>query len=282
MRSRGRSERRGCAWSLVRGISAALAVLVTAGALTACAPSDVDPRLTSAPRETSIDIAAPPEYTAAREAALTVRDDSLALLTATDGAVVGATRTDLLVAIGSLNDALAGVSAEAITTAATGASDRRAALAERVLGLGAATLASGRGSSARRSALTSAVETLRNTLNSGGALAPAAIAVLEARGPLVLVRGDDSDQPSRPAPPAAPVPAPAPAPALTPPPATTSAPAPEAPAPTVEAAPAQEPEPEPTVVPEPQPPVVLPPSGCEIDPRSCSPEPPPTIGGPLD
>lgn len=278
MRSRGRSERRGCAWSLVRGISAALAVLVTAGALTACAPSDVDPRLTSAPRKTSIDIAAPPEYTAAREAAFTVRDDSLALLTATDGAAVGATRTDLLVAIGSLNDALAGVSAEAITTAATGASDRRAALAERVLGLGAATLASGRGSSARRSALTSAVETLRNTLNSGGALAPAAIDVLEARGPLVLVRGDDSDQPSRPAPPAAPVPAPA----LTPPPATTSAPAPEAPAPTVEPAPAQEPEPEPTVVPEAQPPVVLPPSGCEIDPRSCSPEPPPTIGGPLD
>ncbi|PPG35751.1 hypothetical protein C5C30_17030 [Rathayibacter sp. AY2B5] len=215
MRSRGRAERRGGARPLLRGATAAIALLIAAGALTGCTPSAEGTQATPTLRETSIDVAAPPAYTAAREAGLALRNDSLALLTATDGTVAGAARTDLLVAIGSLNAALEGVSADAITTATTAAGEQRTALAERVLGLATSTLASGRGSTSRRAVLTDAVEQLRSALASGAAVAPLAVAVIEAREPLV------------------PEPAPAPAPEPT-----------EAPQPTAEPLP----QPEPTAV----------------------------------
>ncbi|PPH00042.1 hypothetical protein C5C33_17580 [Rathayibacter sp. AY1H3] len=206
MRSRGRAERRGGARPLLRGATAAIALRVAAGALTGCTPSAEGTQATPTLRETSIDVAAPPAYTAAREAGLALRDDSLALLTATDGTVAGAARTDLLVAIGSLNAALEGVSADAITTATTAAGEQRTALAERVLGLATSTLASGRGSTSRRAVLTDAVEQLRSALASGAAVASLAVAVIEAREPLVPEPGSGFAPPPRPAPPAAPRP----------------------------------------------------------------------------
>ncbi|PPG75925.1 hypothetical protein C5C15_12085 [Rathayibacter rathayi] len=280
MRSRGRTERCRGARALLRGISAAIALLLTAGALSACAPGSEGARPTPTLRETSIDVAAPPAYTAAREAGLALRDDALALLTATDGAVAGAARTDLLVAIGILNTALEGVSAEAITEATAAAAEQRTTLAGRVLGLGAAALASGRGSTARRSTLTDAVEQLRSALASGATLAPLALAVIEAREPLIPEPGSGVGPPPRPAPPAAPRPSTAPAPTQvpTPDPAAPS-PAPEPPA----SQPAPPPAPQPTPEPEPQPAPApaLPPRTCADDPRLCTPGPEPTIGGPL-
>ncbi|WP_104315755.1 hypothetical protein [Rathayibacter sp. AY1E4] len=247
MRSRGRAERRGGARPLLRGATAAIALLIAAGALTGCTPSAEGTQATPTLRETSIDVAAPPAYTAAREAGLALRNDSLALLTATDGTVAGAARTDLLVAIGSLNAALEGVSADAITTATTAAGEQRTALAERVLGLATSTLASGRGSTSRRAVLTDAVEQLRSALASGAAVAPLAVAVIEARG-----AGEERIRCP------APEPAPAPAPEPT-----------EAPQPTAEP------------LPQPEPTAVLPPRTCADDPRLCTPAPEPTIGGPL-
>ncbi|WP_146086166.1 MULTISPECIES: hypothetical protein [unclassified Rathayibacter] len=279
MRSRGRAERRGGARPLLRGATAAIALLVAAGALTGCTPAAEGTQATPTLRETSIDVAAPPAYTAAREAGLALRDDSLALLTATDGTVAGAARTDLLVAIGALNASLEGVSADAITTATTAAGEQRTALAERVLGLATSTLASGRGSTSRRAVLTDAVEQLRSVLASGAAVAPAAVAVIEAREPLVPEPGSGFAPPPRPAPPAAPRPTTAPAP--------TQEPAPEPPAPeqAPEPAPAPEPTeaPQPTAepLPQPEPTAVLPPRTCADDPRLCTPAPEPTIGGPL-
>lgn len=284
MRSRGRTERCRGARALLRGTSAAITLVIAAGVLSACTPGSEGARPTPTLRETSIDVAAPPAYTAAREAGLALRDDSLALLTATDGAVAGAARTDLLVAIGILNAALEGGSAEAITEATAAVAEQRTALAERVLGLGAATLAFGRGSAARRSTLTDAVEQLRGALASGATLAPPALAVIEAREPLIPEPGSGVGPPPRPAPPAAPRPSTAPAPSQVPIPDPTAAsptPAPEAPAP--EPAAPEAPAPQPTAEPEPQPEPapVLPPRTCADDPRLCTPGPEPTIGGPL-
>ncbi|PPH57231.1 hypothetical protein C5D25_14915 [Rathayibacter sp. AY1D7] len=277
MRSRGRAERRGGARPLLRGATAAIALLVAAGALTGCTPSAEGTQATPTLRETSIDVAAPPAYTAAREAGLALRDDSLALLTATDGTVAGAARTDLLVAIGALNAALEGVSADAITTATIAAGEQRTALAERVLGLATSTLPSGRGSTSRRAVPTDAVEQLRSALASGAAVAPLAVAVIEAREPLVPEPGSGFAPPPRPAPPAAPRPTSAPEP--------TQEPTPDPPAPEPAPAPAPEPTeaPQPTAepLPQPEPTAVLPPRTCADDPRLCTPAPEPTIGGPL-
>ncbi|MCM6764460.1 hypothetical protein NB037_18760, partial [Rathayibacter sp. ZW T2_19] len=163
--------------------------------LAACTPRSEAPSSAPTVRETSIDVAPPADFTAAKDRATAVRDDVLALLAATDSVVEGSARADLLAAVPALNSALAGVSAEALTTAADEATEAERVVAERVLGLGAATLASGAGSGARRSALREAVAQLEAAVAAGSGFAAPAKALLDARNPLIPPPGSGGAPP---------------------------------------------------------------------------------------
>lgn len=297
MRWQQRTERSPRARRLVPRLPAALAAVALVAALAGCTPAENRAEPVAAPRETVIEVAASPEFTAAKEEALVVRDEAVALLAATADAVKGTERSALLRDLGGLNVALGGTSADAIVSAIDSTVESQLAVADRVLGLGSGALTSVRGSNARRDALAEAVEQLRAALSARSGLAPAAEAVLGAREPLLPAPGSAGAPPPRqppPAPPAAPAPAPAP-PAS---PAPTEAPAPPAPpAPEPEAPPAPAPEqpapeqpaPEPPPAPPaPEPPSIpdlpidLPPELCEIDARLCPQKPGGSIGRPAD
>ncbi|QHC67979.1 hypothetical protein Q0F99_05720 [Rathayibacter oskolensis] len=262
--------------------TAALVVAAVAVSLASCAPSSDGAEPTPTARVVSVEVSATAEFTAAKEQGLATRDDALALLTATDSTVEGAVRSTLLSAVAALNSALGGVSAEAIVEATTATTEAELALADRVRGLGEAALATGRGSSARRAALTAAIDRLEAAVEARAGLSGAAQEVLDARDPLIPPPGSGGGPPAPQAPqqpaPATTAPAPTvppepveppPAPAPAPPPAT-DAPAPTA-APT-QPAPEPEPEPEPTAVPVPD---------CSTDPDLCVPAPTPSIDDPV-
>lgn len=284
MRSRRRTERCPGAHRAPHRVVAAVSAGLLTLALVACTPQEDAAGPPPTPRETSIEVTAPAEFTAAKERALSVRDDVLALLAATDRSVEGSARGDLLASVPALTAALAGVSTEELTAAADAAVDAELVVADRVLGLGAGTLASGSGSIARRAALRTAMGELEAAVAARGGLAAPARAVLDARDPLIPPPG--SGVPPRatqaPQPPAAtPPPAqPTPEPTPTEPPVEPQPTAPPAqpeppPQPPVQPEPPEQPEPTPTR----QPPIDPIPD-CGSDPSLCPPVPSPSIDDP--
>ncbi|WP_129587833.1 hypothetical protein [Rathayibacter oskolensis] len=279
MRSRRRTERRSRARRLLPRAPLVVMAALVAGTLVACTPAVDRAEPSPTVRVTAVEVAASAEFVAAKEKGLAIRDEALALLTATDGSVEGASRADLIAALSALNTALGGVSADAITSATLATSDAEVALADRVLGLAEATLASGGGSSARRAALTAAIAQLESARDGLSGLGAAAQAVLDAREPLVPPPGSGGAPPPRQT---APAPAPPPAAPTTAPPAEPEAPATPQPVPqpTAPPQPTTAPEPEPEPQPEPEP-TLEPEPDCSTDPALCAPAPTPSIDDPV-